>query len=777
MRLLLLATLLLSSLTVAAQGFIGHHARLAKKQYEQKAAKARARGEVVDENDGMKLFVTCAKDADALEVANATKKVGAKVRVVKGNLIALEIPYSKLEALAGVKGVGSVDMPPRVSKKTDVTRQVTQAAEVNNGSAPQLPQAYTGKGVIVGVIDGGFDITHPMFKDKDGNLRIKGFYEPGNTTFGGDSVIVYFIDGSTTTLSGSAYSDPEALLDTMKVKDPKGSHGSFCASIAAGSVMDDIKGTSDKPLGGIAPEADILLSDCFYSESGNQAWDIVEAVYYLGNEAEMKKKPLVISISQNSHVGWHNGTSNISNYLGLFAKGEELAIVLCASNEGGDQTYIHERVKAGEPLRLTASSRYTDNSVWAGMKTEKNVKMEVGIMNLTENKEYYRVPITFNSNGMSLDEVGIDFDFSDNEQELSEKAAETKKEFMKYMKGGTLQIWCYQNYAYDRLGTPSVCSELYIGAKDTEWLDTTDEEGNSIQWGLNIYLDPEEDMDLYAWGDQKFELSALRADGTVVKGNGECSIGDWNTSGELVSVGAWCANDQIEYENAPASETGETLGDICFFSSYGTDLAGRKYPDVCAPGSNLVASLSSFDTGIGGMPIYKRKGYKGQFTGQTESRDYFWGTGSGTSASTPATAGIVALWMQAANDMGKKLTCKKIKDIIAHSCDNDKFTEAKPERFGYGKINAYKGLLYVLGIDTSIPTLSKEQPRNVSFRVAGDIVYADGAEDGTSVAVYNLKGVLVRETAVEGGTISTAGLPAGVYALQLGRLGSTLIRK
>ena len=71
------------------------------------------------------------------------------MRVVKGNLIALEIPYSKLEALAGVKGVGSVDMPPRVSKKTDVTRQVTQAAEVNNSSAPQLPQAYTGKGVLV----------------------------------------------------------------------------------------------------------------------------------------------------------------------------------------------------------------------------------------------------------------------------------------------------------------------------------------------------------------------------------------------------------------------------------------------------------------------------------------------------------------------------------------------------------------------------------------------------------------------------------------------------
>ena len=128
----------------------------------------------------MQLFVTCAKDADAREVANATKQAGAKVRVVKGNLIVLDIPYSKLEALAEVKGVEIINMPPKMSKKTDVTRQVTQAEEVIDGSAPQLPQAYTGKGVIVGIIDRGFDLTHPMFKDKDGKLRIKGYYSQGN---------------------------------------------------------------------------------------------------------------------------------------------------------------------------------------------------------------------------------------------------------------------------------------------------------------------------------------------------------------------------------------------------------------------------------------------------------------------------------------------------------------------------------------------------------------------------------------------------------------------
>ena len=134
-------------------------------------------------------------------------------------------------------------------------------------------------------------------------------------------------------------------------------------------------------------------------------------------------------------------------------------------------------------------------------------------------------------------------------------------------------------------------------------------------------------------------------------------------------------------------------------------------------------------------------------------------------------------WLQAAADLGKTLNCSDIKDIIIHSCDTDEFTARSPERFGLGKINAYKGLLYVLGIETSIEGLSKDQPENVTFRVADDLLYADGAEDGTTVALYNLSGVLVRQTVLQGGTVSLAGLQKGVYAVQLGKLGSTLIRK
>ena len=53
----------------------------------------------------------------------------------------------------------------------------------------QLPQAFTGKGVIAAVMDVGFDFTHPAFRNDNGTSRIKWFWDPmapsaNNDTFG-----------------------------------------------------------------------------------------------------------------------------------------------------------------------------------------------------------------------------------------------------------------------------------------------------------------------------------------------------------------------------------------------------------------------------------------------------------------------------------------------------------------------------------------------------------------------------------------------------------------
>ena len=57
------------------------------------------------------------------------------------------------------------------------------------------------------------------------------------------------------------------------------------------------------------------------------------------------------------------------------------------------------------------------------------------------------------------------------------------------------------------------------------------------------------------------------------------------------------------------------------------------------------------------------------------------------------------------------------------------------------------------------------------------MLYADGADDGTPVTVYSLSGTVLQNTTVQQGRISLSDRKKGVYAIQLGTLGSTLIRR
>ena len=73
-------------------------------------------------------------------------------------------------------------------------------------------------------------------------------------------------------------------------------------------------------------------------------------------------------------------------------------------------------------------------------------------------------------------------------------------------------------------------------------------------------------------------------------------------------------------------------------------------------------------------------------------KDSPYDSASGTSMACPHVAGIIALWLQAKPGM----TFEQVKDVLKNGCDTDEFTAKAPLRWGYGKINAQKGLNYVL---------------------------------------------------------------------------------
>ena len=132
------------------------------KQLEVKNQKVTTRGSKVRQREA-KLFVVCKPEADVNAVKAQIKALGAHLKGTVDRTIMVSVPVDMVEEMAAIEGIHYITKGPRVRQKTHVSREVTGVNQVHGGVAP-LPQAYTGKGVIVGIIDKGFDYTLLQFE-------------------------------------------------------------------------------------------------------------------------------------------------------------------------------------------------------------------------------------------------------------------------------------------------------------------------------------------------------------------------------------------------------------------------------------------------------------------------------------------------------------------------------------------------------------------------------------------------------------------------------------
>ena len=792
--------------TALAQHVFSPNVNGLKSRYQTRCA-VLTRGEANQERGCF--VVTCSWETSTAAVANEIRALGGEINALMGNQLVVDLPMSQLDAAAAIKGVLLIDTPRDGKRKTDTVRKASKVDEAHQGKAAgmeDLPQAYTGKGVIVGLIDKGFDFTHPMFKDAEGNLRIKGVYIAGKEKYRNEGESLDAIPdkdnyGNPTTvrLHGSFFTNPDIILDTMKVSDTDGSHGTHCASIAAGSIMDytgTFKGKDEYSgkLGGMAPEAELFLANATVTDEQKkkyptmkgylETYNSLQALLGLMHFAQKQDKPLVVSWSMNDHEGFHDGTSTMARYIGEYCKLGN-AMALCASNEGDDYMYIDRTIGQGQDLKVwVQGTNPSVNQTQLFIKTNKEIKVDLAVADKDCNIVYQcNLPLSskateeykqFFETEVILDEYGSKK--YDNSNDYYDNVS---SKMCNYIAVGSLSISVSEGVALDKANQQFPYVQITLTGSDLEWSASA---ATYLQkyFPMLIISSPEAEVRLQGWGDYcNLYANTMEASNVFKPGSSENSMGDWCTSGEAVVIGAYTTDLRYfkkEYTNPVFLDKNpnEVIGRYASFSSYGHDFseARRAYPDVSAPGVCIYGADNSFDSGA----KLVTSEYTNQFKDQTEPRQYPYATHSGTSMSTPAAAGIIALWMQAAKDKGKRLTNKDIKEIIAATSDTDDFTKEAPLRYGAGKINAYKGLLYVLGLSTGIDNLSQHQPAGVRFRLTDGKLYADGADDGTPVSLYNLQGVRVGQTTVQGGAISLDGLTQGVYAVQLGKLGSTLIR-
>lgn len=175
---------------------------------------------------------------------------------------------------------------------------------------PQVRE--TGKDVVIGVIDTGFDLSHPMFRDAKGRLRVKGLWDQ---------------------VTGTYYTK-EQLLDRMRSgrfpgQDMQG-HGTHVASIAGGSRYQNVQG--------VAPHAEFVLVK-------TNMLDLDRGVKWMFQQAGTS--PCVVNVSLSHHWGAHDGTDVSERELEkLVAPGK--LVVTAAGNDRESQLHVGGKFFPGQ---------------------------------------------------------------------------------------------------------------------------------------------------------------------------------------------------------------------------------------------------------------------------------------------------------------------------------------------------------------------------------------------------------------------------------------------
>lgn len=251
---------------------------------------------------------------------------------------------ANLEQIAAHPGVLKLSVGEARSRTLDLSVPNIRANEVWTRSGPTFAN-WTGKGVIVGIIDTGIDIFHPFFftTTEPKRTRILRIWDQGLEAQDGDErPDVSLLTGGIS--YGVEYDHARIAaglggLGNFRHHDGNDGHGTHVASIAAGNGQDKFKYI------GVAPEADLIIVKHLELEKipqygGADVSDELrfrDAVAYILNVAKnvYGDRPVVINASFSNSIGPHDGLTSDEDFLThTFATDPGRCFVAGAGNEG-----------------------------------------------------------------------------------------------------------------------------------------------------------------------------------------------------------------------------------------------------------------------------------------------------------------------------------------------------------------------------------------------------------------------------------------------------------
>lgn len=511
--------------------------------------------------------------------------------------------------------------------------------EVHAGTGG-LSSSYTGKGVIMGVVDTGVDFNHPDFKDAGGVCRVLRFWDqtmPDNSS----SPQPYGY--------GFVWDSTSINNNTCTSNDTQG-HGSTVTGQAAGN------GLACGQNKGMAPESSIIMVKTNFNRP-NWTLTVADACDYIFKVADSLGMPAVVNLSLGSYFGSHDGNDPASEMIETLLDEHPGRIVVSAAGNSGEYEPYHQRSFVTSDtnfvwLRNRASTQFGPNAIffelWSDMS---DATFDFAFGADTEGPNWdFRGRTAFHSATENLNGVLYD------------------------------TIWNGSN----RIAT----IEVYM-----------DQVGNNLQFQLLAFIDSTnyryrfetKGSGMYdLWSGEPFGLNYLYKSSDVpalsvfpdsiyyvAPDKNQSIVSSWNCSEKVISV----ANFHNRYahinKNLVEVTYPNTVGNLSPRSSKGPSRHDIQKPNIAAAGD---MSISAGPLSFLSNPANN---------GGIDSNGWHIRNG-GTSLASPVIAGIAALYLERCS----RATYQDYMIDLQNTAYADAFTGTVPNNaYGYGKAHALNTLL------------------------------------------------------------------------------------
>lgn len=660
------------------------------------------------------------------------------------------------------------------------SRQVTNVDKVHEGVG--LTQAYTGKGVVCGIVDNGFDLNHANFLDDKGEPRVK-YFEKITTNSNATSLDDYFILKS--------YATPEEIK-ALTTDNTRSYHGTHTMGIMAGgyrgntkaALVENVDGvytttlaeSMPNPYYGMAYNSDIIAAT-----SGNMSnIEIAQAVIDLAYYQKYSNQPVVINLSLGSISGPHDGSNSECQVFDFLEDTLGTKIVIASGNEGNMKLALTKTMTANDSVMRTfmtgAEAEADDTTRY----------MRYGTVEIYSNdsKPFKSLSVVlFNT---SRGRVAKIFKLTPTEDNIGSGVYYYTTGYSSYVGSNAVEDATLGKYfeGYICMGwSVDESNGKAYAMIDVALLDNAVANADN-QYVIGFQVEGEEGQrfEAYANGTCLYGFDNLGVDGWD-DGSGNGTISSMATGKKTLSVGsytemnAWSQLDGYSYTQLNADNTPVLkAGKVSDFTSYGTLADGRKMPYVLGPGAYVISSMNRYYFEAAGYTDYED--LLSAVALNTTSDPYGWS--AGTSMACPAVAGIIALWLEA----DPTLTMDEIKEIIAATAykTNDMII-GDSVQVGHGLIDAYEGLKEVLrrkdgnGINDVTANESRLVAKSCGDRKVSVFV---AGERSLNVDVYDMAGHHIMRDSANGdeAVIDLTAHPKGAYIIRVnGRMSKCIIVK